>query len=69
MSVSLDDAIAIHAKALRAGHGRRWAARRALAEAFRCRANGDQEGFEVWLKVRDAVRGEDEKPPESGGVG
>ncbi|MBV8269079.1 MAG: hypothetical protein JO252_22380 [Planctomycetaceae bacterium] len=61
MTVSLDDAIAIHAKALRAGHGTRWAMRRAIAEAYRCRANGDLEGFEVWLKVRDAVRGDGEK--------
>ena len=56
MTVSLDDA-SHPARALRAGHGRRWAARRALAEAFRCRANGDRDGFAVWLKVRDAVRG------------
>lgn len=61
MTVSLDDAIAIHARALLAGHGKRWATRRALAEAYRCRANGDQEGFEVWLRVRDAVRGDGEK--------
>jgi len=65
MNISLDDAIAIHAEALRAVHGKRSAMRQAIEEALRCRANGDEEGFEVWLKVRDAVKGDDEAKPEA----
>jgi hypothetical protein len=56
MTITHQQAIEIHARALRARHGMRWASQRALAEAFRCRTKGDLEGFEVWLEVRDAVR-------------
>ena len=34
----------------------RRARRVALAQAFRCRAKGELEGFEVWLQVRDALK-------------
>ena len=62
MTITQEQAVEIHARALRAGHGLRWGTRRAIAEAFRCRANGDLEGYEVWLQVRDALRRQARKP-------
>jgi hypothetical protein len=56
VTITREQAIEIHAKALRAGHGLKAATTRALAQAFRCRAKGDLEGFEVWLQVRDALK-------------
>ena len=62
MTITREQAVEIHARALRLGHGLRWGTRRAIAEAFRCRANGDLEGYEVWLQVRDALRRQARKP-------
>jgi hypothetical protein len=62
MTITRNQAVEIHAKALCAGHSRRWATRRATAEALRCQAKGDLEGCEVWLQVCDAVRRQAPKP-------
>ena len=50
MHVSLDQAIEIHAKALRHQHGPA-AARLAREQAQKLAAVGDGEGHAVWLKV------------------
>jgi hypothetical protein len=51
MNVSLTQAIEIHAKALKHRFGKRVAL---LAEekADHCAAEGDDEGYAVWLRVR-----------------
>jgi hypothetical protein len=56
MNVSLQQAIEIHARSLKRRFGAKLGTQRAYQEAMRCRANGDQEGFAVWLEVRDAIR-------------
>lgn len=55
MTISLQDAVEIHARALLAGGGFGWATSRAMSEALRCKARGDDEGYGVWLQVRDAL--------------
>jgi hypothetical protein len=50
MNVSLDQAIEIHAKALKHRFGKR-AALLAEEEADHCAAQGDDEGYAVWLRV------------------
>jgi hypothetical protein len=51
MNVSLTQAIEIHAKALKHRFGKR-AALLAEEKADHCAAEGDDEGFAVWLRVR-----------------
>ena len=63
MTISLQDAVGIHAKALLAGGGFGWATSRATAEALRCKARGDEEGYAVWLQVRDILWREGRKHP------
>ena len=55
MNVSLEQAIEIHANVLHYRKGGRAGAAQAVEEAERCKARGDQDGFEIWLKVREAV--------------
>jgi len=50
MNVSLDQAIEIHATALKYRFGKR-AALLALERAEHCAAQGDDEGHEVWRRV------------------
>jgi hypothetical protein len=50
MNVSLDQAIEIHAKALKRRFGNR-ATLLAEERARHCAARGDDEGCEVWLRV------------------
>ena len=50
MNVSLDQAIEIHAKALKHRFGKR-AALMAKEKAHHCAAQGDDEGRGVWLRV------------------
>jgi hypothetical protein len=50
MEVSLEQAIEIHAKALKRRNGR-FAPRKAREIADDYRAQGDHEGHRVWLKV------------------
>jgi hypothetical protein len=50
MNVSLDQAIEIHARALRYRHGKR-ASLLAQERAQDCALNGDEEGQAVWLQV------------------
>ena len=50
MNVSLDQAIEIHAKALKHRFGKR-AALLAEEKAHHCAAQGDDEGYAVWLRV------------------
>jgi hypothetical protein len=50
MNVSLNQAIEIHAKALRYRFGER-AALLAEEKAHQCAARGDDEGSAVWLRV------------------
>jgi hypothetical protein len=50
MNVSLDQAIEIHAKALRYRFGRQ-APALAKEKAVNCSASGDHEGETVWLRV------------------
>lgn len=50
MEVSLEQAIEIHARALKRRDGR-FAPRKARKIADDCRAQGDQEGHKVWLLV------------------
>ena len=50
MNVSLDQAIEIHAKALKHRFGKR-ATLLAEERAHHCAAQGDDEGRAVWLKV------------------
>lgn len=52
MHISLDQAIEIHAKALRYRHGAK-ASRMAREKADQLAKIGDREGFTVWLKVAD----------------
>jgi hypothetical protein len=50
MNVSLDQAIEIHAKALKHRFGKR-AALLAEEKAHHCEAQGDYKGHAVWLRV------------------
>ena len=50
MNVSLNQAIEIHAKALKYRFGKR-AALLAEEKADHCAARGDDEGYAVWLQV------------------
>ena len=50
MNVSLDQAIEIHARALRRRNGRQ-APHQAREKARRCMETGDAEGQDVWLRV------------------
>jgi hypothetical protein len=50
MNVSLDQAIEIHAKALKHRFGKR-ATLLAEERAHHCAAQGDDEGYAVWLRV------------------
>jgi hypothetical protein len=50
MNVSLDQAIEIHAKALKHRFGKR-ATLLAEKRAHHCAAQGDDEGYAVWLRV------------------
>jgi hypothetical protein len=61
MEVSLEQAIEIHGKALKYRKGARAGAAIATEEAERCKAIGDPEGFDVWLRVRDVIEGLDDE--------
>jgi hypothetical protein len=50
MNVSLDQAIEIHARALKYRYGNR-APLLAKEKAYHCAARGDDEGRDVWLRV------------------
>ncbi len=54
MNISLDEAIEIHAKALRMSHGGR-AEHYARERAVSCQRHGDHEGDDVWNKVAEMV--------------
>ncbi len=54
MNVSLDQAIEMHAKALKHRNGRQ-APHRARENARRCMESGDSEGQDVWLRVAATV--------------
>jgi hypothetical protein len=54
MNVSLDQAIEMHAKALKYRAGAK-APRFARDRAHQCEAAGDQNGYDVWQKVASAV--------------
>ena len=54
MNISLDEAIEIHAKALRVSHGRK-AEHYARERAASCQRDGDHEGDDVWNKVAESV--------------
>ena len=54
MNISLEQAIEIHAKALRVSHGRK-AEHYARDRASACKHHDDPEGDHVWNKVADIV--------------
>lgn len=54
MNISLEQAIEIHAKALRVSHGRK-AEHYARERAQSCQRHGDAEGDEVWNRVAETV--------------
>ena len=54
MNISLEEAIEIHAKALRVSHGRK-AEHYARERAAACKLHGDHEGDDVWNKVAEIV--------------
>lgn len=54
MKVSLEEAIEIHAKVLRARHKHR-APRKARDHALHLRRNGDHDGHDVWLRVAEVA--------------
>ena len=54
MNITLEEAIEIHAKALRVSHGRK-AEKYARERAASCRRQDDHEGDHVWNKVADIV--------------
>jgi len=54
MNISLEQAIEIHAKALRVSHGRK-AEHYALERAASCRRHDDHEGEEVWNRVAEII--------------
>jgi hypothetical protein len=54
MEVSLEQAIEIHAKALKGTHGK-WAPVKARARAAQLAASGDHEGHTVWQRVAEAA--------------
>lgn len=55
MSLSLQQAIEIHGRALHYRKGARAGVTSALEQAERCKAIGDDEGFEVWRKVSAVI--------------
>ncbi len=59
MNVSLEQAIEIYGKALKYRRGAKAGSAAALEQAERCRATGDDEGFEVWRRVSVFVLGDD----------
>ena len=54
MNISLEQAIEIHAKALRVSHGRK-AEHYARERAQSCQRHGDAEGDQVWNQVAEIV--------------
>jgi len=54
MNISLEQAIEIHAKALRVSHGRK-AEDYARERAAACKRQDDHEGDQVWIKVAETV--------------
>ncbi len=69
MSLTLEDAIEIHGRALKYRKGAKIGAAFAEEEAQRCKANGDDEGFDVWLKVSAVIaRLDGEARAESAGA-
>jgi hypothetical protein len=52
MQINLDQAIEIHAKALRYRHGAK-ASRMAREKASQLATVGDQEGHRIWIKVAE----------------
>ena len=54
MNITLEEAIEIHAKALRVSHGRK-AENYARERAAACKRQDDREGDDVWNKVADTV--------------
>jgi hypothetical protein len=54
MNISLEQAIEIHAKALRVSHGRK-AEYYARERAAACKRQDDHEGDDVWNKVAETV--------------
>ncbi|MDE2362019.1 MAG: hypothetical protein KGM42_05010 [Hyphomicrobiales bacterium] len=61
MYVSLEQAIEIHGRALRHRKGVKAGAAAALERAERCKANGDNEGYEVWRRVSSVIARPEEK--------
>lgn len=55
MSLTLDDAIEIHGRALKHRNGVQRGAAIAEEEADRRRKVGDDEGFDVWMRVSSVV--------------
>ena len=55
MYISLDQAIEIHGQALKYRKGAKAGAAVAAEEAERCKASGDAEGYDIWLKVSDFI--------------
>ena len=55
MYVSLEQAIEIHGRALKHRKGAAAGAATAQEQASRCKAKGDDEGFEIWSRVSEAV--------------
>jgi hypothetical protein len=67
MKVSLDQAIEIHAKALRHRHGTR-APLLAREKAHHCNASGDHEGHTVWQRVAAMAEAFPTPRPHGGGA-
>jgi hypothetical protein len=55
MNLSLEQAIEIHGKALKYRRGARAGAEAAIEHAKQCKSDGDEEGFEVWVRVSKAI--------------
>lgn len=55
MNLSLEQAIEIHGRALKYRRGVRAGAAVAIEHAKQCKATGDDEGFDVWVRVSKAV--------------
>ena len=65
MNISLEQAIEIHAKALRVSHGRK-AEHYARERAQSCQRHGDTEGDEVWNRVAETVIKIEQDVPTAG---
>lgn len=65
MNISLEQAIEIHAKALRVSHGRK-AEHYARERAQSCQRHGDAEGDEVWNRVAETVIKIEQDVPTAG---